>query len=148
MMNKKIILMLGIILNCATALPALSQCTINASGVVFNPYNVFVSTDNDSTGTITYTCTSGTPPFTISLSKGNATSYNPRQLKDGSNPLNYNLYLDTARTQIWGDGTNSTNQYSSSNLTGNLTIFGRIPALQNAKVGNNYIDSITATINF
>ncbi|MEH1871477.1 Csu type fimbrial protein [Nostoc sp.] len=147
MSNNKFILILGIILNCTTTLPALSQCTINATGVAFGSYDIFSTTKNASTGNITYNCASGTPPFTIDLSKGNAASYNSRELKDGSNSLNYNLYIDAAGSQIWGDGTSSTNQYSSSNLTGTITIYGIIPPQQNAKVGS-YTDSITATINF
>ncbi|MEH2161920.1 MAG: spore coat U domain-containing protein [Nostoc sp.] len=146
-MNKKIVLILGIILNCTTALPALSQCTISANGVAFGSYDVFSSTKKESTGNINYNCTSGTPHFTIYLSKGNAPSYNPRKLTSGNHSLNYNLYLDAAGLQIWGDTTDSTNQYSSSNLTGNVIIYGIIAPMQNVSVGN-YTDSITATINF
>ncbi|MEH2374566.1 Csu type fimbrial protein [Nostoc sp.] len=139
--------MLGIILNCTTALPALSQCTISASPVSFGNYDVFANTTTTSTGSITYDCSSATLPFIIHLSKGNSLSYTPRTLKSGSDSLNYNLYLDAAGSQIWGDGTNSSTQYSSSNLTGTVTIYGIIPSRQNVKVGS-YTDSITATINF
>ena len=142
--------MLGIILNCTTALPALSQCTISATGVAFGNYDVFSSSSVDINGSVTYNCASATA-ITIDLSQGNAASYTiPRQLKDGSNSLNYNLYLDAGRTQIWGNGIGGiTDHYiNSSATTGTETIYGRIPPLQtNAKVGS-YTDSITATINF
>lgn len=146
MINKKFILILGIILNCTTALPALSQCTISVTPVKFSSYDP--STANPSTGKIDYVCTSVTA-ITIGLSKGNASSYTPRQLKNGANSLNYNLYLDAAGTQIWGDGIGGiTNQYTNSNATtGTVDIFGKIPSGQNGSVGN-YTDPITATINY
>ncbi|QFS46051.1 hypothetical protein GXM_03531 [Nostoc sphaeroides CCNUC1] len=150
-MNKKIILMLGIILNCATALPALSDCTISATGVAFGNYDVFSSSPVDMDGSVTYNCTSATP-ITIDLSQGTNGSYINRKLKkDASNELNYNLYLDAGRTQIWGDLSGSTTHHTNPTPTTGIDItipiFGRIPALQNASVGS-YTDSITATINF
>ncbi|WP_071190297.1 spore coat U domain-containing protein [Trichormus sp. NMC-1] len=129
--------------------PALCQCSINVSSVNFGAYDVFNNISTTSTGSINYDCSSASPvptSITIDLSKGNSSSYNPRQLKSIDDSLNYNLYLDAAGQFIWGDGTNSQN-YINSALTGTVTIYGIIPARQNAKVGT-YTDSITTTINF
>ncbi|MBK1986617.1 spore coat protein U domain-containing protein [Sphaerospermopsis aphanizomenoides BCCUSP55] len=115
----------------------------------FGAYDVFNNISTTSTGSINYDCSSASPPptsITIDLSQGNAASYNPRQLRSINDSLNYNLYLDAAGQNIWGDGT-SNQHYTSSNLTGTVTIYGIIPARQNVKVGN-YTDSITTTINF
>ncbi|MEH2244839.1 Csu type fimbrial protein [Nostoc sp.] len=149
MISNKFILMLGIIFNCTTVLPALSECNVTISSVNFGSYDVFDGSNETSTGSIFYNCSSATPvptSITIDLSQGNGLSYTPRKLTFGSNYLNYNLYLDAAGSQIWGDGTNS-DHYISSTLTDTVTIYGIIPARQNAKVGN-YTDSITATVNF
>ena len=85
--------------------------------------------------------------ITIQLNQGNASSYNPRQLRSGPDSLNYNLYLDAAGQFIWGDTTGGTSAYTSTVLNGNVTIYGRIPARQNVKVGT-YTDTIVVTINF
>jgi spore coat protein U-like protein len=69
-----------------------------------------------------------------------------------SNQLFYNLFLDAARTIVWGDGTGGTQFYFSQNPQPNnqnisVPIYGRMPALQDVKVGN-YGDTITVTLNF
>ncbi|MEH1928177.1 Csu type fimbrial protein [Nostoc sp.] len=149
MKNQKSILIFGIILNCTTALPALCQCTVNVNSVNFGSYDVFNNSPTTTTGTINYDCSMASPSptsITIDLSKGNAPSYTPRQLKNGTNVLNYNLYLDASGGSIWGDNINSLH-YMSSNLKDTVTIYGIIPARQNVRIGT-YIDSITATVNF
>jgi spore coat protein U-like protein len=153
MNSKQSLLTLGIVLNTTlfTALPALAQCAFSVTPVNFGPYNVFDTTAKTSTGTITYDCSSANPvpaSISIEIDKGNAPSFNPRQLKVGTDILNYNLYRDAGGTLIWGDETNGTQRYTSNNLTGSVTIFGIIPPLQtNVKVGS-YTDSLTATLNF
>jgi spore coat protein U-like protein len=69
-----------------------------------------------------------------------------------SNQLLYNLFVDAARTVIWGDGTGGTQFLLVRNPRPNnqdisVPIYGRIPALQDVRVGN-YTNTITATINF
>ena len=73
-------------------------------------------------------------------------------MASGSNTLNYNLYRDAARTTIWGDGSGGTSFFQVSVLpllptSGTVTVYGRIPALQDAHTGS-YSDSIVATITF
>ncbi|MEH1960267.1 MAG: spore coat U domain-containing protein [Nostoc sp.] len=149
MKNQKSILIFGIILNCTTALPALSQCNVSVDSVKFGSYDVFNNSSTTTTGTINYDCSSAIPSpssITIDLSKGNAPSYTPRQLKNGTNVLNYNLYLDASGQSIWGNNIDS-QHYISPNPKNTVTIYGIIPARQNVRIGT-YIDSITATVNF
>lgn len=150
MKNQKFILIFGIILNCTTVLPALSQCTVNVNSVKFGSYDVFNNSSTRTTGTINYDCSSAIPSpssITIDLSKGNAPSYTPRQLKNGTNVLNYNLYLDASGESIWGNNIENSQHYITPNLKNTVTIYGIIPARQNVRIGT-YIDSITATVNF
>ncbi|MHC5717089.1 MAG: Csu type fimbrial protein [Nostoc sp.] len=148
MKNQKSILIFGIILNCTTALPALSQCTVNVNNINFGSYDVFNNSSTTTTGTITYNDCSSASSINIYLSKGNAPSYTPRQLKNSNNNdvLNYNLYLDASGTLIWGNETNG-QYYTSSASSGTVSIYGIIPAKQNVSVGR-YTDTITATINY
>jgi spore coat protein U domain-containing protein, fimbrial subunit CupE1/2/3/6 len=130
--------------------PALGACTINTTGVSFGSYNVFATSPLDSTGSVTYKCT-GNSSINVTLSNGGAASFNPRRMLNGSQALNYNLYLDASRTTIWGDGTTGTQRYSNTNVPNNqnvtVTIYGRVPASQDVNAGA-YSNSITATINF
>ncbi len=74
-------------------------------------------------------------------------------MASGANRLNHNLYTDATRLTVWGDGGAGTSLVSNSivlvllGVTVNHTVFGRVPALQNAAVGN-YSDNITVTLTF
>lgn len=136
----------------SAAATAEAACTISTTAVSFGSYNVFSASPDDGTGQITYRCTAPRPPLvTIQLDKGGAPSFNPRQMRMGSEVLNYNLYLDSTRTTIWGDGTGGSQAYSQSspqpNQNINVNVYGRIPAGQDVSAGN-YSATVTATIFF
>ena len=63
-----------------------------------------------------------------------------------SGALNYQLYRDSARQQIWGDtpGTD-TETGVGSGLTTDRTVFGAVPAAQVVPAGD-YTDTITVRI--
>ncbi len=129
-----------------------AACTITTTAVSFGSYNVFAGSADDGTGQITYRCTSPRPPIvTIQLDKGGSASFSPRQMRRGSETLNYNLYLDSTRSTIWGDGTGGSQVYSRANppvgQNVNLNVFGRIPAGQDVSAGT-YSATVTATIFF
>jgi spore coat protein U-like protein len=134
-----------------SALAQAPSCTISTTSVAFGNYNVFTTTPDDSTGTITYRCNSTAANISISLSDGSSTTFSPRTLRKGSEVLSYNLYRNAARTQIWGNGTGGTAVYTQSNPPNNqnvnVTVYGRIPALQDVSAGN-YTDTVSAVINF
>ena len=79
-----------------------AACTVSTTGVSFGSYNVYSASDLDSTGTVTYSCGIGTLSISIDLSRGSSSGFNPRTMNNGSNTLNYNLYMDAARSSIWG----------------------------------------------
>ena len=143
-------IVLGIWLaGCSTAF-AQASCTISVTSVAFGSYNVFTSTAVDSTGTVTFRCNSTAVNISVSLSKGSSSGFSPRTLRKGSEVLDYNLYRNAARTTIWGDGTGGTSTYTDSNPPNsnvNLTVYGRIPALQDVSAGS-YSDTVSAVINF
>jgi spore coat protein U-like protein len=64
----------------------------------------------------------------------------------------YNLYLDAARSTVWGDGTAGTSTARLSVLAlvlaaGAMPVYGRMPPKQDLRVGS-YSDGIVATISF
>jgi spore coat protein U-like protein len=127
------------------------SCTISVTAVAFGNYNVFTTTADDSTGTITYRCNATAFNISITLSDGSSSTFSPRTLRKGSETLNYNLYTNAARTTIWGDGTGGTSFYTRANPPNNsnvnVQVYGRIPALQDVSAGN-YTDTVLAVINF
>ncbi|MFJ2988769.1 spore coat U domain-containing protein [Collimonas sp. NPDC087041] len=133
----------------------LADCTVAGSGVAFGSYASPGSTSSTGTGTVTVTCTGLglLVSYTIQLNAGNGT-FATRLLKSGvTNSLNYNMYTDTARTIVWGDGSASTSTVSDSYLLSigsnarSYTAYGLIPASQNKPAGT-YTDTLTITITY
>jgi len=75
----------------------------------------------------------------------------------GPGRLNYNLFLDTARTSIWGNGLSGTGIATASLTVGpgvgngtriaQFPVYGRVPALQVVGMGA-YSDTIVVTVTF
>jgi spore coat protein U-like protein len=135
------------------------SCSVSANSTAFGGYTPFNSSATDSTGNVRVTCTSPLfisvlVSYTISLSTGGSASYSPRAMASGAHTLNYNLYTNTARTTVWGNGTSGTSTVSDSyslvsfgSVSRDYPVYGRIPALQNAFTGS-YTDTITVTLNY
>jgi spore coat protein U-like protein len=147
--------LLGLALTALLTAPrpaaAIGSCSLTSTSVNFGTYNAFNPIPTDSTGSVIYTCISVLGTITIDLSKGSASSYMPRQMRQGTESMAYNLYLDAARTSVWGDGTGGTSSYGPVTprllVPVTVTIYGRMPARQNVTAGS-YTDTIMATINF
>jgi spore coat protein U-like protein len=130
-------------------------CSLTSSGSInFTNYNPLGSSPNNGNTTLTVSCSSSTPAFTLTLSKGNSNNYAQRCLLLNGVCLNYNLYTSSAYNTIWGDGSSGTNFISGTkNCPSNnpcvYTVFGQVPAPQPlVPAGNNYSDSITATLTY
>lgn len=122
---------------------------LRVTGLNFGTYDPFSPVPLDTTGQVQFICRGRNRPVTIQLSQGGSNSFAPRQMSNGSDRLNYNLYLDANRSLIWGDGTEGTQQqgpFIPGNLN-TLTIYGRIPAQQWVTPGL-YTDSLRLTIIF
>ena len=127
------------------------SCTISAVSVAFGNYNVFTATPVDSAGSVTFRCNAAAANISITLTKGTSSTFAPRTMTKVGEALNYNLYLDAARTNVWGDGTGGTSTYTNANPPNNqnvtVPIHGRIPASQDVSAGA-YSDTVLAIINF
>jgi spore coat protein U-like protein len=129
---------------------AAASCTISTvSGVAFGTYDVAATTPLDSTGALRLDCNGAAKSVIVDLGRGNAPTFNPRFMRNGASQLSYNLFLDAARTSLWGDGTAGTSHYGATNPPNvvDLTIYGRIPALQDLPIGS-YADTVVVTVNF
>lgn len=141
------------LLLAAAAARAVPSCSFGiVTGVSFGAYDALDTSPLDQTGSVTFQCTDlGAGTVTVDLSAGNSGSYAAREMRKGTDSLQYNLYLDASRTQIWGDATAGTFHFGpfapADGVDETLTIFGRIPAQQASPVGA-YTDTVIATINF
>lgn len=132
---------------------AIASCTVNASGVVFGTYTPLQAGALASNGTVSIACTgvSGRNTITIDLSPGASGNYLTRTLVAGTFTLNYDLYVDAAYTQVWGNGTGGSAEGTARirrrtpNVT--LTVYGAIAARQDPAPGS-YTDNITVSVNY
>ena len=132
----------------------ISSCTV--SGTTLNFGNAIdplaAATPLDATSTLSVTC-SNTTPYTVSLNAGSnaggASNFSARAMKSGSRSLAYQLYLDTGRATVWGDGTatSSTLAGTGTGSVQTLNIYGRLPSLANVVPGA-YSDTVTVTITY
>jgi spore coat protein U-like protein len=137
------------------------SCSVSSSGLGFGTYDQAAATPDDSTANIAVTCTRVIliDPFrvdyVVSLNRGQGPSFAPRRMRSGGNRLEYNIYRDAGRAQVWGDGTNSTQVVAGTanfvwfqtTQTNNHTAYGRVPAGQDVAPGS-YTDTIMVKITF
>ncbi len=137
----------------ATRADATGSCSItNVVGVAFGTYDVFSTTPDDTAGSVSFLCSGlGSGTVTVSLSAGSSSSMLARTLVDGASTLGYNVYLDAARSIVWGDGTNGTSTYGPTmppdGTEVTVTAYGRVPAEQNVAAGT-YADTLVVTLTF
>ncbi|MCA8296192.1 spore coat U domain-containing protein [Burkholderia sp. AU30198] len=114
-------------------------CSVTAPAPNFGSVSPVALAAVTTTSTMTVTCTWSTvslvPNVTVCLNLGGTS---PRYLTNGSNQMQYDLYLDSGYTQSWGSTYSGTTPISvslSKPLTGTtanttVTIYGKIAANQ------------------
>lgn len=126
------------------------SCSVTTIAVNFGNYITSAAYPLDTTGYVDITCASGIP-YTVRLDTGQNSGggFNPRKLRlsGGGDTLNYNLYRDSARTEVWGDGTSNTYIQTGIGTSGtaHLIVYGRIPGGQNVKAGL-YTDAVIVIV--
>ena len=142
-------------LACAVALAAplaaqaAAHCSsLSASGIAFGSYDSFSTAPLDAAGTLTWRCP-GVGVILATLSRGASPTFTNRTMVRGAEQLAYNVYLDAARTTVFGDGSGGT----SGTLLGGggqqqtASVYGRVFAQQDVSAGT-YADTLTVTFNF
>jgi spore coat protein U-like protein len=131
---------------------AAPRCSVEISGLRFGAYDVFQAAPLDAVGTMTLEC-SGLQQgaqITISLGRGNERESLKRALRHKRHSLSYQVYLDAARSLVWGDGTGGTSVYRTrpaANVPISIPVFGRIPPLQMVAPGE-YSDHLMLIVDY
>lgn len=144
---KKQLLLL--ILLCGVSV-AKANCLFNVSNLDFGNYHSpYQQADVLSSSPIGVMCDNLSAGNTLSIKMypGQSANFN-RYLSNGKDNLYYNLYLDSSRSNVWGDGTNGTSVYNAT-VTANTTImiFSSVFKNQNISPGI-YQDNIVFEMNF
>lgn len=149
----------GSLPNYSTALPfqvtanITSDCSVSASNIDFGSLGIAsLQAGANTTGVLSVTCTK-TVPYSLMLNAGTgagATMANRRMTRSGgSETLNYSLYADAARTQVWGDGAGGS-AWVTGTGTGVLqtrTVYAGLFPQTSPPVGS-YADTIIVTVTF
>jgi spore coat protein U-like protein len=125
-------------------------CSVAATDLNFGVYSAQAGGDTMTNTTVIATCTPGTT-YNIALGPGGAGNiYAGRQMSSGPNKLNYQLYRDAGRTNIWGN-TIGTDTVVGGGGTGGLpvphTVYGTLARNQVVPAGS-YQDTIVVTITY
>jgi spore coat protein U-like protein len=134
--------------NLTVTATVLSTCSVAAGSLAFGNYDPTSALNVDQAGTFQVTCTKGTSA-TVGLDSGSNASGATRRMTDGTDFLSYELYKETARTNVWSNsGGGLVNLVAApSNAAQTLTVYGRISGSQNVQAGS-YSDIVVITVTF
>jgi spore coat protein U-like protein len=150
---RRWILALLILISGATAFGA--TCSVAATGVAFGEYQPRDRGRVESSGRVTVSC-SGIPgervTYSLSLLNTSSSVQGGRALLRQGHSLRYQLFLDTARTQLWGDGTSATSVIKDTitipkvNWSQDYFVYGRMMGEQSDAVEGSYVDRLIITL--
>jgi spore coat protein U-like protein len=114
---------------------------------VYDPLAAHTSSPADASSVISVSCTRSIGAA-VSFDFGHNGGTDRSMGGPGPDLLHYQIYRDSARSQIWGVGGDSV-RVTSRGVTSpeQLTVFGRIPPRQEVAPGA-YTDVLTATVDF
>lgn len=127
-----------------------ANCLFTASNLNFGVYqSPYQRSDVLSRSMIGVTCDNQSMGNTLSIKlyQGQSPTFD-RYLANAAEHLRYNLFLDSERTIVWGDGTGGTSIYNATLANNNtVNIFSSIYKNQNIAPGN-YQDNIVFELSF
>lgn len=127
-----------------------SNCVVqSATDLAFGSQGVLTG-NVDAQSTISVQCTN-TTPYTVGLSAGNGTGATVASRKmtgPAAATVNYSVYRDAARTQVWGTtiGTDTVAGTGNGSVQP-ISVYGRVPA-QATPAAGSYSDTITVTVTY
>ena len=133
------------------------SCTITVADLTFTSYDPTYGVDNDSTGSVTSTCTTG-GSVVLTLGQGanadsSSTDAAPIRRMVGTTGaaagtfLNYGLYQEGGRTTVFGNTSDTGASLTATGGADVTTVYGRIPKEQAAAVGS-FVDSVSVTLTY
>ena len=121
-------------------------CTLSVGPLQFGRYDSRSDQPCDFTATLVYRCTGFSP--TIAILGGGGGQGFERRMMQGAKSVRYNLYLDAARTLIWGDGTGGSGVYPGrAGSEQRVTIYGRVSPHQSVPAGA-YVDAVAVAVHY
>jgi spore coat protein U-like protein len=126
-----------------------NACVVAATPLVFGTINLIGASPNDSTSTITVTCTPGTT-FNVGLDNGSNFATN-RRMRSATAAVYvpYGLFSDTGHATAWGTTIGTNTVAGTAVLSPTLmTVYGRIPGGTAAVVADAYVDSVAVTVTY
>jgi spore coat protein U-like protein len=122
---------------------------LNVTPLAFGGYRSGTAFPVDSAGELDVKCGS---MVTLQIEMGHGLSgrLSPRRMTFLNSWVGYNLYIDAARTVVWGDGTGGSQAYMATVTMGqtlHVPVYGRMYALQEVPSGI-YTDEIEVVILF
>jgi spore coat protein U-like protein len=134
----------------SVSISVVANCTISTTPLAFgsfDPVVVNATAPLDAGGLVTIACTKGAATA-VDLDLGQHALATARRMWSGAEYLEYELYQDAGRTQIWGTGTQAmTPPVAPSKVPRPFTVYGRVPGGQDVAAGS-YSDTVMATVNF
>lgn len=123
-----------------------TSCAITGGTLDFGSYTSGQTSDKLANTTISYTdC--GPGDISIEMDGGRGSSIPARKMSSGSSKLSYQLYRSSARTDLWGVGTNAQKLDLSATRSSTVTVYGKLPQGQSVAPGS-YTDTVAITITF
>lgn len=121
-------------------------CTIAGNTLDFGTYSSGQQAALDAEASVSYSnCAAGT--LEIALDGGVAANVADRAMANGDSSLRYQLYKNSARSQVWGTGSDALLQQLLVPDSGSIPVYGRIPGGQSVPSGA-YADTVNVTLTF
>lgn len=127
-------------------------CRVTSTSLAFGDYEPMTTVPVDAAGEISVRCRQGPGTFRVELGPGSSLDQRARSMTGPGSGLAYNLFVDPARLQVWGDGNGGTSVVSQTHQprgsrTYQISVYGRIEASQDPWPGL-YSDSIVISVYF
>ena len=126
-----------------------NACIVVATPLVFGTLNLIAASPNDSTSTVTVTCTPGTG-YNVGLDNG-VNFATTRRMKSATAAVYvpYALYSDTNHATPWGNTVGTNTVAGTAAVTPTiLTVYGRVPGGTTPVAADGYFDTVTVTITY
>lgn len=140
----------GSTVNVNSSTSVAKKCTTLTGGsITFAAYVPDATADNDGATTVSVRCTKDTP-VTIAMNAGQGAGATEaaRILTSPDDTLEYSLYTDSSRSDVWGSGAAAVGFNGDGLLsTTSLNVYGRIEAGQDVTPGS-FTDSVTVTLTY
>ncbi len=133
-----------------------AHCSLTSTGLNFGNYVPSEPNPIDITAALQIVCTTTSPtPVWVNVSVALSGGSGPVAARRFSEGLRYQLFVDPARTIVWGDLTGAVGAVPINGVISRerelrivVPIYGRLLARQSrARVGR-FVDVVTATINY